>query len=126
MVIKEADKGGNVDILPEDMYVVEVFRQLNNATYYCKLPSDPTSVYKRKLDEILEWGLDQKVIDHLEFRFLSQEHPVIPTFYILPKIHKHPTQPPGRPIGAGIGSLTEPSCIFIDHFLQPHVLCLDS
>lgn len=52
--------------------------------------------------------------------------PIIPTFYTIPKIHKNAQSPPGRPIVSGIGSLTEPSSIYIDEILKPFVTSLPS
>ncbi|CAJ0962483.1 unnamed protein product [Ranitomeya imitator] len=52
--------------------------------------------------------------------------PVIPTFYMLPKVHKSLSNPPGRPIVSGIEGLYEKSCIYLDFFLQPIILNLES
>ena len=40
-------------------------------------------------------------------------------FYILPKIHKNKTNPPGRPIVSGNSCPTERISSFVDFFLQP-------
>lgn len=60
-----------------------------------------------------------------ELHFLTFQKPVIPTFYILSKVHKNPVDPTGRPIVVGIGELWE-KAIFVDHFLQSLVLQLTS
>lgn len=125
-VIKEADKGGNVVVWPVKMYSQEAYSQLHDQKCYAKLPSDPTFVFKLKLDRLLMAAKNDGIIQKQEFNFLTVEDPVIPTFYILPKVHKNATKPPGRPIVAGIGGLCEKPCIFVDHFLQPLVLQLPS
>lgn len=47
--------------------------------------------------------------------FLSVTSPVTPTFYALPKIHKHPTVPPGR---SGIDNITSRGSTIVDDFLK--------
>ena len=47
-------------------------------------------------------------------------------FYMLPKIHKRKTDPPGRPIVSGNGCPTERISQFVDHFLQHGVRCIRS
>lgn len=49
------------------------------------------------------------------------KEPKIPSFYMLPKIHKNLENPPGRPIISGNESLTEPASEFVDFFLKPFV-----
>lgn len=46
------------------------------------------------------------------------EHLITPVIYMLPKIHEDNERPPGRPIIAGIGSLTEMISTFIDSLLK--------
>ena len=46
------------------------------------------------------------------------------TLYTVPKIHK--LDPPGRPIISGNGCPTEKISIFVDSFLQPLAMTLDS
>ncbi|XP_063775638.1 uncharacterized protein LOC134911273 [Pseudophryne corroboree] len=52
---------------------------------------------------------------------LIQQHPVAPVLYTLPKIHKHPTAPPGRPIIAARESIYYKISQYLDVFLQPVV-----
>lgn len=117
-------KGENVVIWPTNMYLQEAHHQLGDNTYYCKLPSDPTQIFKKKLDRLLEAARGYGILTKQELDFLTVPYPVIPTFYIVPKIHKNAQTPPGRPIVAGIGGLCEHACVYIDHFLQPLVLDL--
>lgn len=58
--------------------------------------------------------------------FLKVEHPIIPTFYALPKTHKSLSQPPGRSIISGIGRLTHQASSLIDDYLRPHVESLST
>lgn len=57
---------------------------------------------------------------------LVREYPRTATLYLLPKVHKYATIPPGRPIVSGSGSLCEPTCRFIDYHLKPLVETLPS
>lgn len=49
------------------------------------------------------------------------DHPRVPTFYLLPKIHKPGFPPRGRPTVAAQQSLLENISKFVDSLLQPHV-----
>ncbi|XP_069601416.1 uncharacterized protein [Ranitomeya imitator] len=124
--IREADKGGNIVLWPKEMYCIEAKKQLGNPRHYVVLPSDPTQVFKSSLDRLLKNAHAQNIINKRELDFLTVKHPVVPTFYMLPKVYKSVTEPPGRPIVSGIGGLYEKPCIFLDFYLQPIVLQLDS
>ncbi|CAJ0961209.1 unnamed protein product [Ranitomeya imitator] len=124
--IIEADKGGNISLWPKDMYCMEARRQLSNTQYYQILPSDRTLTFKTQLERLLSRAWIQGIINKKDLDFLSTSYPVVPTFYMLPKVHKSITRPPGRPIVSGIGGLYERPCIYLDYFLQPIVLGLDS
>lgn len=99
LIIKEADKGGNVVIKTTENYSQEAYRQLNDSRFYAKLPSDPTPIYKQKL----EGG----AITRDKFNYLQVTDPIIPTFYMLRKVHKNASSPPGRPIVSSIGSISK-------------------
>lgn len=75
------------------------------------------------MDSLLQIG----EITKQEHAFMVVDFPVTPVLYTLPKIHKtYINVPPGRPIVAAIGSLTEKIAAFVDHFLQPLVTSLPS
>ncbi|XP_071989584.1 uncharacterized protein [Engystomops pustulosus] len=95
-LIKEADKGGNIVIWPIQQYITEAKRQLNNREFYVPLPSDPTQVFKNKIDRTLLAALTRGIINKKEHRFLTVEDPRTPTFYMLPKIHKSLREPPAH------------------------------
>ena len=47
VVIKPADKGGAVVVWRADLYRQEALRQLNDASFYTKLNSDPTLSHQK-------------------------------------------------------------------------------
>ena len=47
VVIKSAEKGGAVVVWRADLYKQEALRQLNDASIYTKLNSDPTLSHKK-------------------------------------------------------------------------------
>lgn len=75
---------------------------------------------------MLDRALLNQVLTKSEHQFLYSKHPVVPHFYHIPKVHKDMEKPPGRPIIAGIDSLTSNLGSYIDHFLQGLVTSLPS
>ncbi|XP_073521541.1 uncharacterized protein [Phyllobates terribilis] len=126
VVIKRADKGGNVVIWPSQDYEKEAFKQLNNNTCYKRLDSIPLLTFQRELINLLDDGVESFAIPVKMKEALLPEFPVIPTFYLLPKVHKDPLCPPGRPIVSGMGGLCEPICQFVDFFLKQCVETIPS
>ncbi|XP_075188782.1 uncharacterized protein LOC142279151 [Anomaloglossus baeobatrachus] len=126
IVIKPADKGGNIVVMSSDKYEHEVARQLRDKGTYVKLPSNPLGKYTSELAVILERALEIGLIDKKMHDGLCRKYPKIPTFYVLPKIHKDAVNPPGRPIVSGIEGMCDPICKFIDYYLQPMVETLPS
>ncbi|XP_077111221.1 uncharacterized protein LOC143767082 [Ranitomeya variabilis] len=126
VVFKQADKGGNVVIWPCVKYEREVFRQLRDPNTYLKLSSNPTVSFLRELENILIRALDDGVITKQVFDGLLVKSPRVPTFYVLPKVHKDALDPPGRPIVSGIDGICDPVCRFIDYYLKPLVETLPS
>lgn len=119
IVVKPADKGGAVVVLNKEKYIEEALRQLNNSDFYKKLSSNPMDRTKERLNELLSTAMEAGWISKKEHDFLLCEHPRIPTFYMLPKVHKSLECPPGRPIISSNGSLTEPASQFIDFHIKP-------
>lgn len=127
LVIKEADKGGNVVIWPTDMYINEAKRYLGNKFFCVILPSDSTEIlFKKKLDLLLTTATQLDIISKQERMFLTVDTATIPTFFMSPKVHKSLQEPPGRPFISGIGGLNEKVCQYVDYYLQPFVLQLTS
>ncbi|KAM4043753.1 uncharacterized protein ACNLHF_014024 [Anomaloglossus baeobatrachus] len=126
IVIKNADKGGNVVIWPVNLYEREAFRQLNNKTTYSRLSHNPIPEFNLELQEILDRACIRGTIPKKVMDGLFVKHPRTPTFYLLPKVHKDATNPPGRPIVSGIGGICDPICKFVDFYLKPLVQDLPS
>uniref|UniRef100_A0A8C5QHV8 Uncharacterized protein n=1 Tax=Leptobrachium leishanense TaxID=445787 RepID=A0A8C5QHV8_9ANUR len=121
LIIKPADKGGGLVILNQEQYHLESCRLLNDAKTYFKVGNDPTEQIKQIFLEYLQRGKDSGILNEHEYQYLKINHPRIPVFYHLPKIHKNCQHPPGRPIVSGIDSISCRVSEHIDHLLQPLV-----
>uniref|UniRef100_A0A8C5M2E7 Reverse transcriptase domain-containing protein n=1 Tax=Leptobrachium leishanense TaxID=445787 RepID=A0A8C5M2E7_9ANUR len=126
IIIKSADKGGGIVIMDKELYDQEALRQLNDNTTYRLLPSNPTQNIKIGLSNLLTKGSDAGILDQKELKYLNPLFPKIPIFYLLPKIHKDPLHPPGRPIISGIQSVTSHLSQYLDILLQPLVKLIPS
>ncbi|XP_075458621.1 uncharacterized protein LOC142496102 [Ascaphus truei] len=126
IVIKPSDKGGNIVLWPRLSYEAEVFKQLRDAQCYRELPGDPTVRFKGELDTMIHEAMAQGTITKRHHDGLVTKCPVIPTLYLLPKIHKNLSYLPGCPIVSGIGGMCEPISRFLDAFLHLSVETLPS
>lgn len=126
IIVKRADKGGAVVVWGREQYITEAKRQLDNSEYYQPLPSNPIDQIKRGLGQILLQAKTEDWITQKEHDFLLSNSPRIPCFYMLPKIHKDLSNPPGRPIISGNESVTEPASKYVDFYIKSHVLDLPS
>ena len=121
IIFKKADKGLNIVVLERQYYLKEGQKQLSNRKFYKKLKEDPTtrfsSLIKNIITDIANKGeISDKCHDYL---LASGDRTAI--FYMLPKIHKNYTSPPGRPIVSSIDSPTERISHLLDILLQPLV-----
>ncbi|CAJ0943660.1 unnamed protein product [Ranitomeya imitator] len=121
IIIKPADKGGAIVIMDYSFYRSEILSQLSNREVYLPLDNNPTSIVKEKIAFVLENALASHIIDRKTKDFLTKEYPIIPVFYVLPKIHKNMTKPPGRPIVASTDSILSPLSILLEKVLTPLV-----
>lgn len=126
IIIRSADKGGSIVIQDIDDYIREAHHILHDTNYYLILLEDPSSVYYIDYTQLIKKAFETKIINKKELEFLTPQNPIMPIYYHLPKVHKSITNPPGRPIISGIGSLACPLSEYIDHFLQKYVVDLDS
>ncbi|CAJ0940523.1 unnamed protein product [Ranitomeya imitator] len=110
IVIKAADKGGAIVIMDHAFYRSEILSQLANRDVYQPLTNNPTPSIRNKIMILLDEALSTGIIDKKTKEFLTNEYPIIPVFYVLPKIHKNLERPPGRPIVASTDSILSPFC----------------
>lgn len=115
IVIRQADKGGAIIIMDSEIYRQENLKLLSDSNTYRRLTSNPTFEFRTVLSRHIERGIISGVLNRKQADFLICE------FHSLHKIHKPGFPPPFRPIVAGIGSLNEGLCSWVDNFLQPLV-----
>ena len=102
----------------------ECYRQLNNETFYKKLPEDPTRDISKRVKFYIDRMLTDDIIDKDTHSYLTPHDPKPGRFYILPKIHKKGN--PGRPIVSANGHPTEKISEFVSYNLIPLVQTLPS
>ncbi|CAJ0935390.1 unnamed protein product [Ranitomeya imitator] len=119
LMVRRADKGGAVVLLNAGLYVQQNMVMLNNSNTYRRLQHDPTELFQKKLKHLLSEGFAIGALDKKLSEDLFVEHPIIPIFHSLPKIHKKVFPPTFRPIVAGIGSMGENLSTWVDMYLQP-------
>lgn len=121
IMILPADKGSTTVVMDKVDYMNEVERQLSDSTTYKKLDHDPTTEFNEELKSILLHHAKHQDLSTSTQILLVNDNPTPPQFYVLPKIHKNVTPPPGRPIVASNNSVTERISAFVDDKLQPLV-----
>ncbi|CAJ0957757.1 unnamed protein product, partial [Ranitomeya imitator] len=121
IIIKPADKGGSIVVLDRDYYMREIRTQLRDLDTYQPIGNNPTFEISKEIKDLVTHYTTIGIIDTKLGDFLVKQHPVIPVFYTLPKIHKHPLKPPGRPIVASSESLLSPLAMTLEKILSPLV-----
>ena len=127
IIIKPADKGGQIVLQDRTNYILEATRQLTDTSFYRPI-SEPMyletqTIVRTLIDEMLE----KKHITSKQAHYLyGPDLPRARLFYLLPKIHKPPSQwtvpfvvPTGRPIVSDCGSETYNIAEFIDYYINP-------
>ena len=94
ITIKPADKGGATVILDTEKYRNKCLSDVRN---YDILPMDPTEEIRIQITNMVQQAKLKRWITKKEATFLVNKNPVVPYFYILPKVHKDIHNPPGRP-----------------------------
>lgn len=120
ITICPADKEGAIVVLDTEYYHLRMLEHLNSPTYR-RLERNPMNKFKSEIDNLLKVALESNWITKKEHAYLTNQHPVTPIIYSLPKIHKHLTEPPLRPVVSGRGSVTEPLSKYVDFFLKDFV-----
>ena len=115
IVIKPADKGGNIVIMNKD-YIQDGLRQLSDSNHYEILEEDPTRKYNNQIYQVLQQAANLNIIDDKMRKTLYNKTPRTPNFHMLPKIHKLNNL--GRPIVNGIGGITETISAYVDQKIR--------
>jgi len=123
IIIKPADKGSGTVIWQKDKYIKEAERQLAHKCYR-KMESDPLTETSELLERTLNNLKAMNSITDQDHKAMLQTDARLASFYMLPKIHKSLTNPPGRPIMSGNGHPTEWISAWLDKKLQPIVQSL--
>ena len=96
-------------------------KQLSNIKYYKRVSTDFTAEHTARINTYLE-GLTLKgeINNKVKCKLITTSSQT-PHFYLLPKIHKGVTPPPGRPIVSANGCATEKISALTDMILRPLV-----
>lgn len=116
VVIKKADKGASVVILPKEEYEREAIRQLSDTTTYKALtPQNAEEIFQQTQKESQQLLLAAKaegILAPKQLQEMLAEKAKMPNWYILPKIHKAIREDtgayPGRPILSGCSAANKP------------------
>ena len=90
IIIHPADKGGAVVVLDTEYYHHKMLEHLMSPTYRI-LERNPLNEFKSEIDNLLKVAFESNWITKKEHAYLTNQYPVTPIIYSLPKIHKHPT-----------------------------------
>lgn len=126
LIIKSSDKGGNVVLLSSDMYEKEIFKQLSDTSTCKRLTSNPLPILVVILNQKLLLAHKANLLTKKEQDYLRVGKYNNPTFYVIPKLHKSLTNPPGRPIISAIMDLLEKIGKYVDRFIKNLVTSLPS
>ena len=131
IIIKPADKGGQIVLQDRTNYILEATRQLTDTSFYRPLTEPMYPLTEPETQTMVRTLIDEmkknKLITTKQAHYpYGPDLPRARLFYLLPKIHKPPAQwtvpfvvPPGRPIVSDCSSETYNLAEFIDHYINP-------
>ncbi|XP_056423823.1 uncharacterized protein LOC130362802 [Hyla sarda] len=101
-------------------------QMLDDADTYRPLSNNPTSQFKDQLISLVRLGVESGCLTEKIAEYLIIQDPIIPIFHSFPKVHKETFPPSMRPIVAGISSLNERLCEWVDSLLQSLIFKMPS
>lgn len=96
-------------------YTEMCLKILSNKDWYAESTLEAFHLSNQKLLELILEAESLGTIDQNMKHFLINRHPLLPVFYVLPKLHKKTHPPPGRPIVSGVGGTSEKIGTFVDY-----------
>lgn len=108
-------------ILDKTLYDKSIFDMLLDSNTYCKLAHNPSKEMSSALDHLLG-NIQSGVKDNKQREYFLVKNPICPIFHAFSRTHKNYFPPPFRLLIAGIGSLIERMCSWLDDLLQPLVI----
>ena len=107
IIIKPADKGSAIVILDKQSYINEGQRQLHDTKFYEETDSNHTGEVINRVNLHVHNMLQRGEIPQNICNYLTTDNDRTQQFYLLPKVHKDPLNPPEIPIVSGSGGPTE-------------------
>ena len=130
IVIKPCDKGAGIIILDylvdmracyEHLTTEKVMNNGDSKQYYLRVNEIELEKTKSKIRNIVQEGLDNKILSKEEYEAMLAEDKEAAKFYCTFKVHKDHqpmTAPPPRPIVSGSGSATENIAAFVEYHIK--------
>ena len=84
ILIKPADKGGNIVITYKQDYLQEGLKQLSSRNHYEILEEDPTQEYSNQISQVLHQASNLNIIDYKTKKILFNKSPICYQRYINP------------------------------------------
>ena len=91
IVIKPADKGGNIVIMDKEDYIQEGLRQLSNHKFYETLENDPTQNYNNQIYQVLHQATNLNIIDDKMKKKIIKQNTKNPQHFICYQKYPKPT-----------------------------------
>ena len=120
-ILKAADKGSGVILLSPQQYELEAYKQLNDGITYKELDDSPLQEIQQSINDNITKHLTTGALSQKTANLLQVQNAKPGKFYLLPKIHKDLSKPPGRPIISANEHPTERISEYVDTFLKQHI-----
>lgn len=102
IIVSRSDKGGSTVIMYREEYINKVKSMLSDTTTYKRLQKDPTSVFQKKANTLIDYLFNSSFISDFQKKNMKIHNSVPPKLYCLRKTHKQGLHL--RPIVSGIDS----------------------
>ena len=123
IVIRPADKGGEVVVWDRDLYLEEAYKQLSDDPFYHQIDQDATQAQHKDFTNVIGQAISTCELPP-QAKHLTVENPRTSKFYMLPKIRK--VGNPGRPIVSACNCPTSNISAYLDCVMPPLVRRLPS